>query len=124
GPFFAAALALMLLDMLAVLWMGGALARRRGAGRARPAAAAGALAAVVLLALSGGGAQAQDVRPDDAAAVDAITVTRIAYVVTGDSAIDSISRAGLTGLSRFLADKTALEPGDPAGVDIAQDELA
>src|SRR5690606_15857866 len=33
-------------------------------------------------------------------------------------------RAGLTGLSRFLAEKTALEPGEPAGIDIAADELA
>ncbi len=126
GPLFAAALALMLLDMLAVLWMGGAFARRN-TRRASPAAsaAAGALAAVALLLASAGGADAQqDARPEDRAAIDAMSVTRIAYVVTGDSAVDSISRAGLAGLSRFLADKTALEPGDPAAVDIARDELA
>jgi hypothetical protein len=126
GPLFAAALALMVLDMLAVLWMGGALARRRGARRAAPAptAAIGTLAGIALMLAATGGADAQDVRPEDQAAIDAISTTRIAYVVTGDSSIDSISRAGLTGVSRFLAEKTALEPGDPVGVDIAQDELA
>ena len=51
-------------------------------------------------------------------------MTRLAYVVTGDPAVDSISRAGLEGLSRFLIEKTALEPGDPAGVDLEQDELS
>jgi hypothetical protein len=124
GPLFAAALALMILDMLAVLWMGGAFARRARTRRPAASAAAGALAAVALLVASSGGADAQDIRPEDQAAIDAITVTRVAYVVTGDSAVDSISRAGLTGLSRFLTEKTALEPGDPVGVDIAQDELA
>ncbi|MBX3530442.1 MAG: DUF4159 domain-containing protein [Rhizobiaceae bacterium] len=124
GPLFAAALALMILDMLAVLWMGGAFARRRGARRGAAGAAAGALAGLALLLASSGGADAQDMRPEDQAAIDAITVTRAAYVITGDSSIDSISRAGLTGLSRFLTEKTALEPGDPVGVDIAQDELA
>jgi hypothetical protein len=126
GPLFAAALALMILDMLAVLWMGGAFARRRGARRAVPAAsaAAGALAGLALLLASSGGADAQDIRPKDQMAIDAITTTRIAYVVTGDSSVDSISRAGLTGLTRFITEKTALEPGAPVGVDIAQDELA
>jgi hypothetical protein len=44
--------------------------------------------------------------------------------VTGDSSVDAISRAGLTGLTRFLIEKTALEPGEPAGVDISKDELS
>ena len=43
---------------------------------------------------------------------------------TGNSQIDETSRAGLAGLSRELANRTALEPGDPIGVDIAKDELA
>ena len=45
-------------------------------------------------------------------------------MLTGDAAVDSVSRAGLAGLTRFLIEKTALEPGEPAGVDIARDELA
>ena len=124
GPLVAAALALMALDTLAVLWIGGAFARRP---RRRTAAAGTALALLVgLRALLGSadGARADDSRPDDAAAVAAIDKTRLAYVLTGVPADDSISRAGLAGLTRFLIDKTALEPGEPAGVDIARDELS
>lgn len=128
GPLVAAALLLMALDTLAVLWMGGAFARRprsvRTAGGAAVVLAAGGIA----LLLAGGAAVAQEaeaaVETSDNAAIAAITQTRIAYVRTGDSAIDSLSRAGLQGLSRFLADKTALEPGEPAGIDIEADELA
>jgi hypothetical protein len=44
--------------------------------------------------------------------------------VTGVSNDDAISRAGLLGLTQFLIEKTALEPGEPAGVDLEKDELA
>ena len=57
-------------------------------------------------------------------ALAATSKTQLAYVVTGNSEIDETSRAGLEGLSRYLADRTALEPGEPAAVDIATDELA
>ena len=50
--------------------------------------------------------------------------TRLAYIVTGDAAIDEISRAGLQGLSDFVRDKTSFEPADPVGVDLLRDELA
>ena len=49
---------------------------------------------------------------------------RLAYVVTGDANVDAISKAGLAGLTLFLAQRTALEAGDPIGLDIARDELA
>ena len=38
--------------------------------------------------------------------------------------VDEVSKAGLAGLSQVLADRTALEPGDPMGVDPERDELA
>ncbi|HEY2527410.1 MAG TPA: DUF4159 domain-containing protein [Xanthobacteraceae bacterium] len=50
--------------------------------------------------------------------------TRLAYVVTGNADVDNISKAGLAGLTLFLAQRTALEAGDPVGLDIAHDELA
>ncbi|GHD11853.1 DUF4159 domain-containing protein [Tianweitania populi] len=121
GPLFALALLLMVLDTLAVLWMGGAFARKRRRGQ--PVAAAIGLVALGLVSHPLP-AQAQDTRQDDQAAIEAISTTRIAYVVTGDSSVDAISRAGIQGLNRFLIEKTALEPGDPAGVDIATDELS
>jgi hypothetical protein len=45
-------------------------------------------------------------------------------VITGNAEIDSASRAGLVGLSRFLAERTAFEPAEPMGVDIGRDDLA
>ena len=50
--------------------------------------------------------------------------TKLAFVVTGDRDVDAVSQAGLAGLTLFLAQRTALEPGDPIGLDISRDELA
>jgi hypothetical protein len=50
--------------------------------------------------------------------------TRLAYVITGDAEVDRISKAGLQGLTLFLAQRTALEGGEPIGLDPARDELA
>src|SRR5205823_9424193 len=61
---------------------------------------------------------------DDQQALKATLETRLAYIVTGDAEADRISKAGLDGLTRFLAQRTALEAGDPIGLDPARDELA
>jgi hypothetical protein len=50
--------------------------------------------------------------------------TRLAYVITGDAAVDEVSKNGLQGLTLYLAQRTALEAGDPIGLDLARDELA
>jgi len=123
GPLFVAALALMALDTLAVFWLGGVFARRRAAA-VRPVAALMLALALAIAFAPAALAQNDDSRPGDADAIAAISKTRIAYVLTGDPSIDSVSRAGLEGLRRFLIEKTALEPGEPAGVDIAADELS
>ncbi len=47
-----------------------------------------------------------------------------AHVITGDDRVDSIARAGLSGLSRIVTERTSVEPGDPIGVDIETDDLA
>jgi hypothetical protein len=60
----------------------------------------------------------------DAFAMRAALETRLAYVITGDAEVDSISKAGLQGLTLFLAQRTALEAGEPMGVDIARDGLS
>ena len=57
-------------------------------------------------------------------ALKATIETRLAYVVTGDAEVDGISKSGLQGLTLFLAQRTALEAGEPVGLDIARDELA
>ena len=50
--------------------------------------------------------------------------THLAYVITGDAEVDDVSKAGLQGLTLFLAQRTALEAGEPIGLDPARDELA
>ncbi|MER9939885.1 DUF4159 domain-containing protein [Mesorhizobium sp. M0088] len=123
GTLVAAALVLMLLDTLAVFWMGGLFSRRpRRAGAVTTTAAV----LIALGSLFGHAdlARADDAKPGDEIAIEAISKTRIAYVLTGVPGDDSISRAGLEGLTRFLVEKTALEPGEPAGVDISRDELS
>jgi hypothetical protein len=57
-------------------------------------------------------------------AIKAVSQTRLAYVVTGNADVDSIVRAGMSGLTMFLAQRTALEAGDPVGIDPTRDELA
>jgi Domain of unknown function (DUF4159)/Aerotolerance regulator N-terminal len=123
GPIFLAALILFLLDSMVVLFLGGGIGRLlpRSPRSSRASRAAAALAigfAVLTLAR----AHAQDLAAANVppAALD----TRLAYVITGNSEADTISKAGLAGLTLFLAQRTALEPGDPIGLDIAHDELA
>ena len=50
--------------------------------------------------------------------------TRLAYVASGDARVDEASRQGLASLSRVLARRTSLSPGDPAAIDPARDELS
>lgn len=119
GPLLLAALILLVLDALAVMALSGDFRRK-------PAMAA---AALVVMLFAGqftfpGNALANDAKPGDADSIAAISTTRLAYVLTGDPAIDAVSREGLAGLTRFLIEKTALEPGEPKGVDIASDEMA
>lgn len=116
---FAAVLAV--LDGLAVLALGGRLSSRR---LARGAAAL--LLAVAAFPVTPAGAQQGAAAPTAAEdkALAAALQTRLAYVVTGNDEIDETSRAGLEGLSQYLASRTALEPAEPVGLDLAADELA
>jgi len=117
GPIFLAALSLFLIDALVVLYLGGGIGRLI----ARRARAATAATAIMLLALALSHARAED-SPTEAPR--SALETKLAYVVTGDSEVDSVSKAGLGGLTLFLAQRTALEAGEPIGLDISRDELA
>ena len=119
GPILLAAFALLLLDTLLVLYLGGGLVRlmpRLG----RAAAAAAIFVAAAALALPHARAQSPASTDVPRAALE----TRLAYVVTGDRDVDAVSKAGLGGLTLFLAQRTALEASEPIGLDIAHDELA
>ena len=117
---FTLAMLLLLLDALIVLFMGGAFSRLR---------AAKAMSAAVLLAagaflVSPPDTLADDSRPEDAAILERLDTTHLAYVVTGEDEVDRLSERGLTGLTDFLTYRTTLEPGTPVGLDIAKDELS
>ncbi len=119
---YLAALVLFLADgVICTLFLGGGAVR----WRRRAAAAATMLGLAFFAAAAVPGARADETI--DAAAADfalqASLETRLAYVITGNSEIDGISKAGLQGLSRVLSRRTAVEPGEPMGVDPARDEL-
>jgi hypothetical protein len=117
GPWlFALALLLLILDAIAVLWLAGAFRLPRRA------AVAGLILAFALPLNAPGSARADDA--SERFALDAVAVTHLAYVLTGNAAIDETSRQGLHGLSEVLAARTSLEPGDPIGIDPSRDELA
>jgi len=120
GPIFLAALALLLLDTLVVLFLGGGI--QRLIPRARRVATA-SLIVVAALGLTLVHVRAQQETPNPDVPQSALE-TKLAYVVTGNAEVDTISKAGLAGLTLFLAQRTALEPGDPIGLDISRDELA
>jgi hypothetical protein len=83
------------------------------------ALAAGAIFGAAMLAAPPARAQAGTDTPWKAS-----LETRLAYVVTGNEEVDRISKAGLQGLTLFLAQRTALEAAEPSGLDPAHDELA
>jgi hypothetical protein len=119
GPILMAAMALLLIDSLVVFILAGGLARL--IRRRRPAVATIlALCVFGAVALMPRHASAQN----DPNAIPSTLKTRLAYVVTGDAAVDGISKAGLQGLTLFLAQRTALEAGDPIGLDLSRDELS
>jgi Domain of unknown function (DUF4159)/Aerotolerance regulator N-terminal len=117
GPVLLAAIALLLLDSIIVLFLGGGI--QRLIPRRLPAASASivVIAALTLTCVSAYAQQSPTDVPQSA------LETKLAYVITGNAEVDSISKAGLSGLTLFLAQRTALEPGDPVGIDIARDEL-
>jgi Domain of unknown function (DUF4159)/Aerotolerance regulator N-terminal len=119
GPILLAAFGLFLLDSLIVLYLGGGIVRLVPRLARRTSAAVIILAALALT-LPRAGADDSPASNVPRAALE----TKLAYVVTGNRDIDSISKAGLGGLTLFLAQRTALEAGEPIGLDVARDELA
>ncbi|MBO6604675.1 DUF4159 domain-containing protein [Rhodophyticola porphyridii] len=113
AAFLTAALALLMLDAIAALWLSGRLA-----GLTRRAA--GILLALALTPM----AEAQGTTDEDLLALLATTEITLAYVETGNARMDDVSRAGLQGLSNTLWQRTSVEPAPPIGVDLETDELA
>jgi len=121
GPIFVISLLLLLIDAVVVFWLAGGV--HRLVARRRLAAGLLIAAGVGLALATRGELHAADAASDQFASRSTLE-THLAYVVTGDSEADLVSKAGLTSLTTFLAQRTALEAGDPVGVDLEHDELA
>jgi hypothetical protein len=135
-----AALGLLFADIVAIILMqwGTGLAQRM-----RRAPAAAAIVAALVFALSAlptsTPVNAQEifgndssvevvppktpVSPTDQRAMDSTSKVTLGYVLTGNTEIDEVSRQGLDGLGRLLAVRTAVEPGQPVGVNVLTDDL-
>jgi hypothetical protein len=111
----AAAVLLTLIEFLLSLGLRGLLQSPLG----RRATILGAITLVLLAQPQAARAQATD----DEFALAATLETRLAYVITDFAEIDEMSRAGLSGLTRLLDRRTAVEGGEPLGVDLELDEL-
>jgi hypothetical protein len=111
---FALAMILFLADCLAALVLGGGLRRLRQ----RRAAAA----AVGLLLVLAWQPPAHAQTTDDYAMRNALE-TRLAYVITGDKALDEVSEQGLKGLGTILGERTSVVTGEPAGINIERDDI-
>jgi hypothetical protein len=102
-PLIAAAVALLLIDLIISLVL-------RGLWRAP---AAKQVAALVLAAgLLGAGVPAAHADPLEQGVNPALT-TRLGYVVTGDTQVDQTSKEGLEGLSEFVNARTAATLAEP-----------
>ncbi len=105
------ALILFGLDVIATLWV---------SGRLRNAVAAAAVATLMLPMADKAQAQSDDVE----AILGASNNTVLAFVETGDAELDRVSYAGLSGLSRVLNLRTAIEPIEPVSVNLERDLLS
>ncbi len=135
SPLLLAALALLFIDTLAIIFLQwGGFGRKPGA-RSVATAAIAILFALAAALPSATPLNAQDllpsnvvtsgtVTPDDEKAIKATSKVTIGYVLTGDPETDEVTRLGIDGLGRLLAARTAVEPGPPIGVNILTDEIA
>ncbi|HZD90345.1 MAG TPA: DUF4159 domain-containing protein [Pseudolabrys sp.] len=129
GPVFVAGLILLMLDGLLVFWLSGGFGALRPNRRATAALLALGFALAATLPQPSR-AQTKGAMPppltaqQQAFALKATHKTHLAYVITGDPQVDAVTKAGLDGLTLFLAQRTALEPGEPMGLDPARDQLA
>jgi hypothetical protein len=111
GWLLSLSLLLLLADVIASLALSGRLLKRSN------------IAAILLVPLMHIPAPA-DAQSADDFALNATAEMTLAYVITGSPAIDTLSEAGLRGLSDTLFFRTSVEPANPIGVNLETDELA
>ncbi|MGI9521146.1 MAG: DUF4159 domain-containing protein [Hyphomicrobiaceae bacterium] len=136
----ALALTLLFIDVVAILVLQSGGLRLGRVGRAMGAGAVGGLFVHTMLLMvtvpdgwaqtaqrppaDTGGAGTQRPPVLDAKALAATSRVTLGYIETGDAGIDGTSQAGLAGLSRILSMRTSVEPGEPAPIDVENDEIA
>ena len=103
-PLLAAAIMLLIADLMLALGLRGLLRR--------------SVAAMVVLALIAPAAHAEDSLSNPA------LTTRLGYIVSGDARIDAISEAGLVGLSDYVNRRTAAALVKPDPVEPGQTDLS
>ncbi len=111
GPLLALALILLAADAMIALLLSGRLPRL---ARAVP---------VVVLGLVGASLLPTELHAQTPEEIENALEVRLAYVATGNATIDRMSEAGLRGVSRESTRRSAVEPGEPARVDIEEDEI-
>ncbi|WP_386679586.1 DUF4159 domain-containing protein [Loktanella sp. R86503] len=114
GWLLAAALLMLMLDVIASLAVGGRLRGPR----------ADITAVMLLVLLIGFTPKTSAAQDTDNFAIQATSSVVLGYVTTGDAQIDDVSEAGLRGLSDTLFRRTSIEPAAPMAVDLERDELA
>lgn len=127
APLLVIAFILFMIDTLAALHLSGKLSGTPLAkiGRAKSTAAL-MLMATTLLVMPPSQSRAEEkaTNPISAKTLEAALKTRLAYVLTGDTQTDEVSKLGLETLSAKLHDRTAISPGKPIAIDIETDELS
>ncbi len=110
GPWLLGiAMVLAVIDLAASMFLRGLFSARTMVG-----------VLVAMVAISGGEAVAGTA---DDFAMAAGLQTRLAYIRTGDNAIDETSRAGLRGLGFVIRQRTTVELGPPMAVNPETDDL-
>ena len=112
GWLLSLSILLLLADVVASLSLSGRLLGRSNA-------TAAALAALMLF-----GTPADSQTAADEFALAATAELTLGHVITGDTNVDEIAKAGLAGLSDILFFRTSVEPSPPMGVNLETDELA
>jgi hypothetical protein len=121
GPLLvAAALLLLVVDLLASLALRGALKGPRPGRLTLSRAGRAILLAGLGLSLP----PAAHAAPQAATAPPCALQTCLAYVVTGDSSVDRLSHDGLASLSDFVTSRSAAILAAPVGVSPGHDDLS
>ncbi len=127
GSLFMAAIIMLLLDSLIILWMRGGLSFTKTRSNVMPLLLGACFCTSLFYPTLSSQAQSQSKKqeqPLKKSDIKAALNTHLSYVITGNKKVDRISQQGLKGLSYVLNARTAVEPIEPFGIDITRDTLA